>query len=393
MKVILMSFRQVTRQNGRLVVHGSPVVEIELLGETHTLQDAAECLFEYYLRDVLGEELYMHIWRFEPIDDTDLALNKDTPILSDNMIAKEPYDLGLAPPQRRTLDEGTEMIFMYDEGSPTRLAVKIERIIDKPDDEEDDYPRKRISKAVTSAITAEGVVTVDQAFPELAAAVLSKRYPASYFGRCAKELHVVIEGGPKDNGDQLFAPVPFESFEDCLICCNKAWPTFQKEYTENNIRKGWVNLVVAPPHRQSDATEVKLERSRVLFGRISRFLKESGGDLTYKYPGDDRPTRQEQYMMLGPKDVYCRMTLEELAAEKAALREKGFDLAAMFPTICSMLSSSSSSNVWFKIYQQQVMVAAGMTSGELTDKIVQSLCDTSESEPILSALLLLLNCQ
>jgi hypothetical protein len=55
----------------------------------------------------------------------------------------------------------------------------------------------------------------------------------------------------------------------------------------------------------------------------------------------------------------------EVTEKRRALRENGFDLAKLFPTLCATLAKPNSGNVWFKIYQRRVMVAAGMTKCKL----------------------------
>ena len=364
MSVVLVSFRQAVEQEWKWVATGSPFVEIELLGEKHSLKDAVKSLFKYYLRDVRREELSDHSWDFVPEEDDRLALDVHTPLLSEYIIARETSCRGSSGISRRiTMRKGSQMTFVYDYGTPTTIAVKIEDITEKPEDiPEESYPREKAGDLIAS--TASGGtagLTVDQAFPELAAAALSKRFQGSFFGHCTEDLHGCIEGGPADNGDQLFAPLAFDSIEDYLICCNKAWPTIRKETTDEGVQEGWVCLLVAPPQQQGHKEESKLEGTRLEWERIDRFFTESSGRLDYDYKGPERPTEMEEYMMCGPKQVFCRLTVEELAAERAALREKGFDLATLFPTMCATLAKASARRqIWFKIYQQRLMVAAGM---------------------------------
>ena len=41
-----------------------PVLQIEVLGDRHSLDDIGHMLFDHYLEEVLDESLYDHIWRY-----------------------------------------------------------------------------------------------------------------------------------------------------------------------------------------------------------------------------------------------------------------------------------------------------------------------------------------
>ena len=101
---------------------------------TTTLRDVAELLFKHYLGGIRGEGLNAHLWRFSPVygDDTDLSYSTNVPLLSNQMNLQDSFDLfgggddGLI--EYTNLHEGIDMLFRYDEGSPTEMYVSIERV-------------------------------------------------------------------------------------------------------------------------------------------------------------------------------------------------------------------------------------------------------------------------
>ena len=116
--VVTLSFRKMCHKKRKYVADGEPVLELEVIGELHTLTDIGEKLFESYLGDILGEDLNDHIWRFEVLVDLDvnddmpmgfgpemeeLALDTNTPILAKEMIAREPYPMGISHPLAKVL--------------------------------------------------------------------------------------------------------------------------------------------------------------------------------------------------------------------------------------------------------------------------------------------------
>ncbi len=360
----------------RWVPKGYPVLELEVIGETHTLTDVGEKLFDCYLGDILDECLDDHVWRFEVLasDVGEMALDSTIPILSQDMTAHELDPMEVANPQYLTchpLAVGSEMIFCYDEGTTTRLAVKIEsieRIQPTGTDALDQFPREKGAAAAasteevkdgdggygqTSSGTGEGAVTgtdaersglgagavpqgagitIDQAFPHLKDVVLSKRYSA-IFGICGDEMCGVVEGGPTDDGDQLYCPFPFETMEDYLICVNHAWPKIGEIMAQGETREGWVSLFVFPPQPLGAAAEAKVQSQARLLARLDQLQRHGGGRLNCSYAGSgiDPPTEFEFYMMCGARQVVCRMTVAELDAARATLRRGRVHLRRTVP--------------------------------------------------------------
>lgn len=183
-----------------------------------------------------------------------------------------------------------------------------------------------------------------------------------------------MEGGPTDNGDQMYCPLPFECVEDYLICLNHAWPKIAEIMAKGEIREGWVSLLVIPPQVQDSATEAKLLAQKQLLVRLEALDKHSRGRLDANYAGSglDPPTNAEMYMMCGPKRVYCRLTVAELEAARATLREGRFDFAERYPCTDQCLKKATCvtaegglvlNNVWFKTHRAgRVVVAKGMKS-------------------------------
>jgi hypothetical protein len=79
--------------------------------------------------------------------------------------------------------------------------------------------------------------------------------------------------------------------------------------------------------------------------------------FSFKYPDNDKPTRAEEYEMCGPKTVFMRMTQEERDLERQQLRTQGFDFAARFPRIASVLNRDDNKNLYFKVFQRSLLIA------------------------------------
>jgi hypothetical protein len=69
-----------------------PVLEMEVLGHTHTWTDIGGLLFTHYLGAIRGEGLNVHLWRFYPKGRVSSALDPSIPILSPHMGFVDPYD-------------------------------------------------------------------------------------------------------------------------------------------------------------------------------------------------------------------------------------------------------------------------------------------------------------
>lgn len=72
-KVINVSFYHVQFSNEKefpYIKVGRPFLEVEILSN-FTLHNVAKLLFEYRLEEEFGEDLYAHVWRFEPFIGSD----------------------------------------------------------------------------------------------------------------------------------------------------------------------------------------------------------------------------------------------------------------------------------------------------------------------------------
>lgn len=163
---------------------GEPVLQIEVLGDCHNFEHIGELLFRHYLQEVLNEELYMHMWRFEPCDrgDNSLALDPSLPILSDEMRTTNPFSTFVehkgGSKTSYKVKEGMDLLFKYDEGSPTYLMATIESINPLPEGKSvDAYPAKKADpnehligkKRQRIEETPALTIPMDEAYPHLRA--------------------------------------------------------------------------------------------------------------------------------------------------------------------------------------------------------------------------------
>ena len=183
-QVVSFSFYQVvpTRErNYPFNKTGKPFLELQVLGDRHTLTTVAGQLFKLHMEEALGESLYEHVWRFEPCENGyGKAFNNRVPILSSTQMGvKEQYQLD--PDEdfssdRCYLSEGSEMIFFYDEGSPTRIFVSISSVTQMPAEMEvQQYPRKNVSEAARAEASRKR--SLIEAFPKLGSITMDEAYP------------------------------------------------------------------------------------------------------------------------------------------------------------------------------------------------------------------------
>jgi len=166
----------------------SAVLKITLLGNKHTLRDAAELLFQDYLEDQLNECLDDHVWGFTPHqsgggmpdendedDNYGRSIMPEQPLLSTRLGV---YHMFMGDPEVRErhfrLTDGTELLFSYDMGSPTELRVAVSLVPAPPGLNEADYPKVEKPGAAAEADSPAPRSTqpagpADAAFPNSAA--------------------------------------------------------------------------------------------------------------------------------------------------------------------------------------------------------------------------------
>lgn len=256
--VVSLVFRKVVHTNEVNYSYkkvGQPVLQVDFLGDVHTFEDVGEALFKNYLREILDEELYEHMWRFCPCDDDvqdSVKLSIAVPILSKDMQFAPAFQIFVHDPVLPTeyrIKEGTDLIFRYDEGSPTVLAVTVESIKPMPADKKaEDYPlvkaeeadpaagekRKRISEAAVLTIT------MDEAYPLLANRLLKESRVALNIGRGSDEIPNknvddsfwgrIWGGGSSETCNAAYdrsveIPRPFSNIDEAWLCLEKGIDT------------------------------------------------------------------------------------------------------------------------------------------------------------------------
>jgi hypothetical protein len=167
------------------------------------------------LRDKLNEELYEHTWRFDPFGEGDVcapAMCSNKPILAKDMydvkgVYQTGADAGNTPQEPYRVQEGSEFIFFYDEGSPTQLIVSINHISPLPMDKAiEDYPCRidveaaAVQAAKRQRIAAAPVLTIimDEAYPNLKHRLLQE-----------DRISVLFGNGCEPKGDSPHEQTPF----------------------------------------------------------------------------------------------------------------------------------------------------------------------------------------
>jgi hypothetical protein len=214
---------------------GKPVVTMELDGQRHSLKLAARQLFESYLEERLGESLNCHLWRFVPMyldeDRSNNELPVNVPLLSEEL---------LSIPNANLSHVGTELLFYYDEGSPTLMIAKVEGISTTPMsptgvDHAIPYvfPTGVTDSPPNKRRRISGEITMDQAFPHLSQQLLRRRGVTFDLGRgCApwgdfggedRTWAILWGGGRRPAMDRsLIAEDEFTNADEAFVCFEKA---------------------------------------------------------------------------------------------------------------------------------------------------------------------------
>ena len=138
------------------------------------------------------------------------------------------------------------------------------------------------------------------------------------------------------------------------------------------LAEGFLNILLFPPENLGEEEETKIKLHQKSLDKVEQMMALRYDNLLLVDPqrdkealakaGVEKPTKAEEYMTYGPRQIICRMTLEEMANERAALRAKGFNFAEKYPFIHKCTVKGSPANVWFKVFQLRVLVAKGMKS-------------------------------
>eukprot|EP00602_Paraphysomonas_sp_CaronLab_P002608 CAMPEP_0185020496 /NCGR_PEP_ID=MMETSP1103-20130426/3102_1 /TAXON_ID=36769 /ORGANISM="Paraphysomonas bandaiensis, Strain Caron Lab Isolate" /LENGTH=393 /DNA_ID=CAMNT_0027551429 /DNA_START=58 /DNA_END=1236 /DNA_ORIENTATION=+ len=249
-KIVRISFYHAKRCNERNYPYqksGKAILTIDFMGHIHTLTDVGEALFHYYLNEKLQESLYSHLWRFQPVGNDythGTCLCPDISILSKDMKLKNQFSCGFdedddEDDERREsymLCEGDELLFHYDEGSPTILMTVIESIYTPPSPpRREDYPQAvsgygvedENSRAKRARLQSVPVLTVtmDEAYPYLRERLFQGGVKFDIGAGCGftKDKWAMIWGGgntPAYNSS-LDCVCAFENMDEAFTCFDR----------------------------------------------------------------------------------------------------------------------------------------------------------------------------
>jgi len=268
-RVINISFYHVQFSNEKefpYIKVGKPILEVEVLNH-FTLHSVAKLLFDYRLEEEFGEDLYDHVWRFEPFigsNNYGVKYNEDIPILSNDMGYKECY------PTNNTLEydksriqEGTDLLFFYDEGDTRRVAVSIDKISPIPPGKSiHDYPCKKggVEEEELNRVKRQRImelpkltILMDEAYPFLHERLLKERGVRLEIGKGSSfqaNVWATIWGGGKMPAytSSLECIQPFESMDEAWLCFDKG-----------------IEKQIGPNHPTSDQVIIKKNASGETF--------------------------------------------------------------------------------------------------------------------------------
>lgn len=241
-RVINISFYQVQFSNEKefpYIKVGKPILEVEVLNH-FTLHSVAKVLFDYRLEEEFGEDLYDHVWRFEPFigsDNYGVKYNENIPILSNDMGYKGSYPTNNnLEYDKSRIQEGTDLLFFYDEGDARRVAVSIDKISPIPVGKSiNDYPCKKggIEEEEMNRVKRQRImelpkltILMDEAYPLLHERLMKERGVRLEIGKGSSlqaNVWATIWGGGKMPAytSSLECIQPFESMDEAWLCFDK----------------------------------------------------------------------------------------------------------------------------------------------------------------------------
>lgn len=245
---------------------------IEVAGHIHSFTHVAECLFSYHMADVLDEELYAHIWRFEPAENGDYkSMDDSLPFLSKKMGYGSSYSFKKkASLHQHLVTVNSNFVFCYDEGSPTHVYVSILSIreMDINADIITNYPRSlsalntesqtERNNLITSLANKNNGQTMDTAYPKLCQLLISRRSKFE-FGNGTANGFVHLWGDSTD--DQAYQScihglASFDNMDEFFLCLEKGiiqqqGPDYPKYISKTTIREADGSISVTEVARNS----------------------------------------------------------------------------------------------------------------------------------------------
>lgn len=221
------------------------------------------------------------------------------------------------------LRDGVELIFSYDVGRPTNFAVdvyfhtvpEVADISAYPVVTKSDGRKRKLSlwAAEKSARTAPKLMPVeeakgvaDEAFPNLAEAVLSRRFDAFYIGSQCAGMYGTVQG---PDGDVLTTPVQFAYLQDWLAAFEAAWPHWKRANDCGTRAK----MHVFPAYAEND----HVGAGRWYDNELKAYDKVR--EQVEKHRNDPSSRRN------GPQFLMHEMTPEELQASRSEESRKSFE--------------------------------------------------------------------
>jgi hypothetical protein len=389
---------------------GSPVVQVDLLGEEHNFENVGALIFEHYLSEKLGENLYDHMWRFEPYADDQYLyaseMDVEKPLLSKSMTAsKQNLDSNEGDDDEEDdeydededntypLREGSEFIFFYDEGSPTRLIVTVDRILNSipTDHRPEDYPvlRNTVNEEEQAAkrqrIATAPVLTIkmDQAYPYLSHRIFKDRGISFFLGRGCEppigspedKAFFVVYGGPPLSAYQRSVECyyPFTDLEEFFRCADRS--------IKKQISPGFPALIQEKTMHNTRTNEIYTTREIV--GGSNPLKIVARLYPSYVSPSDYRHTMSRDFGFSTMRDAEERRTgikCEEswskwcfnfaLSRDWRTIDPVNFSFVRQFPKCAKWLSHSSSIYYWMKMERGVLYAMKGRSQMKKQDNVV-----------------------
>lgn len=373
-RVVTVAFRKIDAADG--AKSRRPLLQLEVLGHTHNLETVAELLFEYYLRDVRGEELYEHLWRFEPGDRQrcSYGVGYDTrlPLLSPDMCTRNvfsypPCATPTSPGTPAMLGAGSELLFCYDEGSPTVLAVTFEEVSALPDGKSlTDYPAKKIdpldevrnAKKRRIESLPKLTISMDEAYPTLCEQVMRRGVRLDIGLGCdpcaGKGVgnYAMLWGGGNCPSftSSIECPYPFENVDEMFLCFEKG---IIKQSEPNHpamiIRKTLKNLttgVVSEEVKEMKEMEVHL---RPYAASVDPATYKSEYIQTDMFAMDSLYRGNKDMKTLKEEERWAFNFALDAAELPQLLHNVNFSFARQFPKCTKWLVHPSKQSHWFSL--------------------------------------------
>lgn len=283
-----------------------------------------------------------------------------------------------------SLRVGSTLAITYDYGDVLCLFVRVRSIANadqhlSPEGAQFPVvisPRESQMTSVSSAPTVslnrpKECPSMDELFPNIAKAVLDPKHQGFILGHAASQLFAAIEHPRGGNGDMLYMPLRYDSWDAALVAMEKALHPSSIDHVPSGIKRDWIGRMMIPARELSPSEKKPYDNLRNMEKEEKRLRLLAGVSADHVLSLDDAQrygaSDSFMYWMCGPYNVIFRDTVAKRDADVAALRAKGFSSRTVLPRTDAAFSGSSHRRRWIS-YKAGILRVCKNTIVDPSDK-------------------------